>query len=285
MNYSQLSLINFNKIKIDVGLSFNAPMIRNWISNEENLLAFGFEPSVPNFVKLQSLEKSINLTPYLIALPSSNSLAFLINVALGETSYVPNLRLFETNKDSGGSSLHRPLSYEYKQSAQPVTIWALDDFFQTLFGECQYLCDHVKIDTQGHDFMVLKGATKLLEHTFFVTAEISVGQQYEVDALNELRILEFLGSRGFQEQTYFSLRKVIGRLLRLKYINVLIEAIRQVTKSLTFGTILEVPDRPSLIARFLTKRVNWIRFSDRTFANIKLIQTSEKRVFRIFQRG
>jgi hypothetical protein len=53
------SLISFNRLKVDVGLSFNAPMIRNWISNERKLLAFGFEPSLKNFISLQSLDNSI----------------------------------------------------------------------------------------------------------------------------------------------------------------------------------------------------------------------------------
>ena len=40
------------RIKIDIGLSENAPQTRVWLENQDDLLVFGFEPVKQNYHKI-----------------------------------------------------------------------------------------------------------------------------------------------------------------------------------------------------------------------------------------
>jgi hypothetical protein len=213
-----------------------------------------------------------------------DSCAFLINVALSYKSYIPNVLIYETTVDPGQSSLHQPLNSDW-HTAQSVTVWSLDDFLLKLIHKSDLLIDHMKIDTQGHDLFVMKGAAQVLEKTFYVTAEIDVGNDYDIDALNESNTLEFLDSMAFKQIRYFSARKLAGRFLRLKHINMIFELIKHFVPSHEVGKLLEVSDKPFFLGRKYYQSNNWIRFTDRTFVNTLLIKAHPKRVFRIFQRG
>jgi len=285
LSLHDFKLASFQKVKVDVGLSFNAPMIRNWISNEKNLLAFGFEPSPKNFQSLMSLQGVTKVSERMIVLRNGSSLAFMINVGLSSNSYSPNMVLFETIKDSGASSLHRPISFEYSSATPSITVWALDEFLLTLMQDTDFFIDHIKIDTQGHDYMVIKGAGQVLKRTFFITAEISVGSDYEVDSADVSNLLELLNILGFAKISYFSARKLIGRLLRLRYLNMVFDRIKKVLHSEKGFTLLEVSDKPFALMRPYFSTHSWIKFTDSTFVNVLLIKAHPKKTFRIFQRG
>lgn len=285
LSLHDFKLASFQKIKVDVGLSFSAPMIRNWILNESNLLAFGFEPSPKNFQSLKQIKGVTNISDHIIVLRHGTSLAFLINVALSSHSYTPNMVLFQTIEDSGASSLHRPISFQYSSVPAPITVWALDEFLLTLMKDEAFLIDHIKIDTQGHDYMVMKGAGEVAKKTFFITSEISVGGDYEVDSADESKMLELLKMLGFTQMHYFSARKLIGRLLRLRYFNVVFEQIRDVLDLNKGVVFLEVSDKPFALMRRYYSTHSWIKFTDSTFVNIPLIRANPKKHFRIFQRG
>src|SRR5579872_5432908 len=95
---------HINHIKIDIGLSYSAPMAQYWLSHEENLLVFGFEPN-PNSVQsiLQGAAKQHNshATPLETKFIGQNF--FLIPCALGISSK-PTVPFFITKNDCGCSS-------------------------------------------------------------------------------------------------------------------------------------------------------------------------------------
>ncbi len=38
--------LNIKRVKLDIGLSYSAPMSQHWLSHEDDLLVFGFEPDL-----------------------------------------------------------------------------------------------------------------------------------------------------------------------------------------------------------------------------------------------
>ena len=51
-----------NRIKIDIGLSFNAPVSFEWLEKDPKLVVFGFEPNVENIKIIK--EKNEKLNPF-----------------------------------------------------------------------------------------------------------------------------------------------------------------------------------------------------------------------------
>ena len=49
---------NIKHVKLDIGLSYNAPHSQNWLENEPNLLVIGFEPN-PDFLASISSKDNI----------------------------------------------------------------------------------------------------------------------------------------------------------------------------------------------------------------------------------
>ena len=59
--YKYIETINFNipninKIKIDIGLSYNVPQSKVWLDHDQNLMVIGFEPNPENILSIDSNE-------------------------------------------------------------------------------------------------------------------------------------------------------------------------------------------------------------------------------------
>ena len=51
---------NLNKVKIDVGLSFNAPNSYRWLKENPNLIVIGFEPNEENSQSVKYKNLTLN---------------------------------------------------------------------------------------------------------------------------------------------------------------------------------------------------------------------------------
>lgn len=189
------------QVKLDVGLSYSAPQTQIWLSNEPNLLVFGFEPNPESVqsIKSQSNKKraeshgDVLNTEYLI-----QKKAYIIQTALGNKEY-GSIPFYITKNDAGCSSLFKPKDeYHIFEKRIEVPVYKLSSFFKFFpFHKIPYI-SFLKIDAQGSDLDILIGAEHYLsQYVVYITVE-SDGFQYEgADHDNEHSVYSFLTNQGF----------------------------------------------------------------------------------------
>ena len=190
-------------IKIDVGLSGNAPQSKVWIDANPNTLIFGFEPLSMNIKMISEATSTwpIKLDPAYIG-----RRIFIIPVALSSKTQSHKLKMKITDNDSGSSSLLD--STDLLQSTwEYVPVFKLADFIDFFDLERFEFIEYVKIDAQGMDFEVIRGARKYLDKICFITAELDLN--YFGTKNNSLKLNFFMTLRGF-----LKLGKVSSYLLR-----------------------------------------------------------------------
>lgn len=165
------------RVKIDCGLSGNAPQSKVWLDSEDDLLIFGFEP-VPeniNMIKTASSPWPIKLNPKDI-----NNRIYIIPCALGNVDNGSVISFNVTENDTGCSSMFEPSSFKIKQKVN-VPIWSLKHFFQLFpFHIIPYI-DFIKTDCQGADLDILKGAKEYINKIAIITIEAEDSQYKKTD--------------------------------------------------------------------------------------------------------
>lgn len=181
------NLIDFpiipSSIKIDVGLSGNAPQSEIWTRLDPKLIVIGFEPIAKNRRMI-----SAYASPWPIKLDPTKlkKVVFIINVALSSTSHSKKSIMHITDDDPGCSSLLNPT--ELKSSTfEYVPVFCLQDFFIFFdFQKYKYI-DHLKIDAQGMDFEILIGCSKYLKYISYVTAEVDRNYEKSKNSIYKLK--------------------------------------------------------------------------------------------------
>jgi hypothetical protein len=117
--------INIKKIKIDVGLSGNAPQSEIWTQRDPELLVIGFEPLGKNRKMIADFSSPwpIKLDPHKI-----RKSVFVVPVALSSKRSLKDLKMYITEDDAGSSSLLVPIGLSFKEF-EFVPVFSLDDFF------------------------------------------------------------------------------------------------------------------------------------------------------------
>jgi FkbM family methyltransferase len=192
-------------IKIDIGLSYTAPNSNVWISNESNLFVIGFEPN-PEAIEcitdpIKNAEKNKRFFP---EFPSEyiGSRFLLIPFALSNIDEPSTMNFYATELDIGTSSLHKPsdnhgaILGNYKTIDVPV--YSLKHFFDIFpFERFEYI-DYIKIDAQGSDLDILKGAGDYLkEKVVYITAEPEHQQYINTQHNTSENIEQYLISQNF----------------------------------------------------------------------------------------
>jgi len=186
-------------IKLDIGLSYSAPMSQHWLMEEQNLWVFGFEPNQ------RSAESILNGASKI--LPSHgeplekrfiNERFFLIPCALGISS--DHMMPFFVTADCGCCSLYKPKELELEKMIQ-VPVFNLEDFFNIFPFDTHPVIDYIKIDAQGADLDIVKSAGKYLaQRIVFITVEAE-NDAYENTHNSSQEIDNYLYSQGFQRYT------------------------------------------------------------------------------------
>lgn len=183
-------------IKLDIGLSYNAPMSQYWLSNEENLWVFGIEPNQAsvNTIQRGAVKRDLShgkpLDPKHIGKDF-----FLIPCALGQHSG-ELVKFYITKNDPGCSSLYPPKYMEIEQIVE-VPIFRLSDFLDLLPFDTHPVIDYIKIDAQGSDLDIVKSAGNYLkERVIYVTIEPE-NDQYENVSNSENDIDCYMKKIGF----------------------------------------------------------------------------------------
>ena len=190
---SKISLPNWCKrVKIDVGLSHNAPQSFEWIKQDSDLLILGFEPVLKNVDSVNNkIVQKLNYSSKV----NMRKQIFVIPMALGENTPLKKTSMYITELDSGCSSLLPPKDFkvEYMQETYISGLSSILDFFP--FDQISCI-DHLKIDAQGYDFDILKGVGDYMDKVLAITLEVEMKQYFH--STNNLQgIYKFLRARGF----------------------------------------------------------------------------------------
>ena len=180
---------NITHIKLDVGLSYSAPMSNIWLQSEPNVLVIGFEPNLHSVNHILN-----NYNTYI------NDRFFIFPIALSNVETPCEMVFYETQNDCGCSSLLKPINQRlgpYKvKSAVPV--YSLKHFFDLFpFDRFEYI-DYIKIDAQGSDLDILKGAGNYLqERVVYITAEPEHEDYENCHNNNTTNIENYLKTQNF----------------------------------------------------------------------------------------
>jgi FkbM family methyltransferase len=192
------------RLKIDVGLSFNAPNSQLWLQKIPELAVFGFEPNLQAVADLLSGRNRARGPRYVyLDQAFMGSKWFLFPVALG--SKRGHVRLHATEADPGMSSVFEPdgtYAPMKSRSVYPVPILLLSDLLSRIPWGYEGdpgvfpVVEHIKTDAQGFDVEVLRGAGKYLsERVVCVTAEKEAGGYKGGHSAQDL--LDFMWNQGF----------------------------------------------------------------------------------------
>ena len=203
-------------VRLDVGLSVNAPQSAVWISRDATLHVFGFEPVSENrkVISQGDAPWPVNLNPELIGKRIN-----ILPCALMEKSTPEGLDIFVTKNDPGCSSLLKPKTIEVAY-IERIEVRTLNEFLEYFpFNVVPYI-SHLKIDVQGADIQVIEGGVNFLDRIMSITLEVDT-IEYE-DTRNSTRALtKMLKPYGFILLKNSLLAKLI---LRLRGIRISVEA-------------------------------------------------------------
>jgi FkbM family methyltransferase len=172
------------RVKLDIGLSWNAPHSReDWMPRESDLHVFGFEPSPKNihYIRQQSF-------------PNNGSAFSLIPCALSSTEGI--LPFYCTAGDPGCSSLLKPIGLPVEEKID-VPVFKLESFFDLWDWDKIPFIEYIKIDAQGTDVNIIKGIGKYLDKIAVITAEAHSWQYEGAESNTEKEMDEYMLSRGF----------------------------------------------------------------------------------------
>lgn len=182
-------------VKLDVGLSYSAPMAQYWLSHEDNLIVFGFEP---NPTSVSSIRKgAVKMDPS-HGVPLERKYVdqsfFLIPCALGLSSQ-PMIQFYVTT-DCGCCSIYEPETLEVAGVIE-VPFFPLSDFFDHFPFDTHPVIDYIKIDAQGADLDIVKSAGHYLaERVIYVTIEAE-DSHYKNTNNSESDIENYMQAVGF----------------------------------------------------------------------------------------
>jgi FkbM family methyltransferase len=176
-------------VKIDVGLSHNAPMTSEWLRRQpEGLVVFCFEPLEGN---IQSSKHAIRK---LIETNGIKSRAVFLQFALGQSEGIQDM--FVT-PDAGQSSFLEPIKAEVVR-LERVRVTRLESLLRLFDWDKNPRVDFLKTDCQGTDIEVLLGAGDLLGKVAIVTSEAE-SSSYRGAKNNGKSIASLMDRSGFKQ--------------------------------------------------------------------------------------
>ena len=190
-------------VKLDIGLSYNAPQAQTWLSHEDSgLMVFGFEPNPESVARIMSKDNK-NQPGHADCLEYKyiDKGRFVIQqCALSSVSEPTTMKFYVSANDCGTSSLFpndETLLGKIKEVVD-VPVYSLKMFFDGFpWDQFEYI-DYVKIDAQGSDLNILKSAGSYLsERVVYVTAEGDGNYYIGAHECNTQNIIEYMSSQGF----------------------------------------------------------------------------------------
>ena len=184
------------RVKIDIGLSENAPQSETWLKEDEELVVFGFEPVSTS---CQSILNGSSKFPSKLSIDRIRKSFFLIPIALTDKKGPSKLVFNITHNDPGCSSALEPLIFDINRT-EVVNAYSLSDFLDyfDFEGDVKFIA-YVKTDCQGYDINVLKGVEGYLDKIACYTCEIET-EQYKDSFKNNIVEFEKIFNRNSFKQ-------------------------------------------------------------------------------------
>lgn len=197
--------LNITHIKLDIGLWTEAPNSQEWLKKEEGLCVFGFEPCPEALGILKKGRLFRGENSYAVPLrfdsklPLKKNRFILMPFALGNVEVNKYLDFYVGN-DIGVSSFYKPIDISKFpiKSVIKVPVISLKYFFDLFPWDRFKYIDYIKVDAQGADLDILKGAGSYLsDRVVYVTAEPD-GCHYEGANICDVdNISTYMASQGF----------------------------------------------------------------------------------------
>ncbi len=187
------------RVRIDIGLSGNAPQTKHWLEDDPCCFVLGFEPSPVNITMLRhgSSPWPIKLNPDLIG-----KRVAIMPYAVGCTELGKFRRFYCTSGDSGTSSLLEPKSFSVEEIID-VPVITLKSILTLIPPQRFPVIDYVKSDCQGADFEVLRSAGELATRIALYTLEVD-SEQYIGTTNNLDNIVEYFKTMRFKKLNWFN---------------------------------------------------------------------------------
>jgi len=203
LNYTDIQIPSYcSHVKIDIGLSYTAPIANKWLIKESNVFVLGFEPNpiCCHMIQTQSMPqtpfKDFNLEKRFI----DEGRFQLFQYALNDTEKETTSTFYINSMDYGTSSLynHDQIRLGKIERVIEVPVISLQLVFDNFPWDRFEYIDYIKIDAQGSDLKILKGAKDYLkDRVVYITAEPD-GHYYQgAEDCNEQAIDEYMKSQNF----------------------------------------------------------------------------------------
>ena len=194
---------NCTHIKLDIGLSYNAPQSQIWLSKEPNLMVFGFEPNPESVKCIQNgniQKRNSGHGKPLEQKHIENGRFKLMPYALSNVEKKEEIDFYINSNDCGTSSLfkHNEKRLGPIKKITRVPLLSLKMFFNEFPWDRFDYIDYIKVDAQGSDLNILKGAGDYLkEKVVQVTAEPDGYQYIGAGECNANNITNYMISQNF----------------------------------------------------------------------------------------
>jgi FkbM family methyltransferase len=202
VNYNINAPAHCTHVKIDIGLSYTAPISNKWLVKEPNVFVIGFEPNpfccdmIQNHTMPASGFLDFNLEKRFI----DEGRFQLFRYALNDTDKETSLDFYINKLDYGTSSLYTHDQHRLGpiEQVKKINVTSLKLFFENFpWDKFEYI-DYIKIDAQGSDLNILRGAGDYLkDRVVYVTAEPD-GHYYKgAEECNEQNLDKYMTSQNF----------------------------------------------------------------------------------------
>ena len=191
-------------VKLDIGLSYNAPQSQSWLSHEDpGLMVIGFEPNPESIACITNRNNRKQHPSHGDCLEYKyieNGRFVIQPCALSCVDTPTTMKFYVSQNDCGTSSLY-PNNETHLgkiKSVIDVPVLSLKMFFDGFPWERFAYIDYIKIDAQGSDLNILKSAGSYLrERVVYVTAEGDGNQYIGASECSESNIVSYMESQGF----------------------------------------------------------------------------------------
>ena len=215
------------RVKVDVGLSHDAPQSFRWLQDDPNVGVVGIEPLSQNVSGVKRLIEARNLQQ------SVRERFIILPIALGDE--VGTRVVFVTDGDAGSSSFFQPKLYAVSHN-ELVPVFRLDDVLELISPFDFPRIDYLKTDCQGADLEILMSGSNGLARVAVVTAEAE-NQAYIGTSNSEKSLDAYLNSLGFVRYNPRSaVRRLIGNAFsRFNWVQVAYSSIKKNSKLRTLS--------------------------------------------------
>jgi len=195
---------NIKRIKLDIGLSYNAPHTQLWFENniEKDLYVFGFEPNPECYNNI--LNKNIKIKNEGHLKPIENKYIDekylqLLPIALDNIEKEEELNFYCMKNDCGTSSLNKPIDINLGEIKEiiKVPVFPLKHFFELFDWNRFPYIEYIKIDAQGSDINIIKSAGEYIKKVVYITAEAEINQYENCKNNNINEMKKYLENMNF----------------------------------------------------------------------------------------